>query len=91
LQHAIDQVRDWLLKVEDQRPAVLEELGLKANDVTKIRALVVAGRDGDWNPDHLRNLKRADFGERITVCTYDDLLACLESLANEMASFGVGM
>jgi Domain of unknown function (DUF4263) len=83
LQHAFDQVNDWLHAVNEHRAAVLDGLGLKSEQVTRIRGVVVAGRDRAYDPDHLRKLKAREFGP-VRLLTYDDLAANLQALASEV-------
>lgn len=84
LQHAIDQVRDWLHLVEEYRAATLECIGLKPDEVVSIRGVVIMGRDGSDTPHHLRKLKWTDLGQRITFYTYDDLLGSLVTLIQRL-------
>jgi len=79
LQHAFDQTRDWLRISDDQRIAVLDCIGIDRKDVGSVHAVVIAGRDADCDPEHLRKLKGNDFG-RTSFMTYDDLLAGLDAL-----------
>jgi hypothetical protein len=80
LQHAFDQVRDWLHDVEQHRHAVLDGLGLASADVTKVRGVVIAGRDADYPAHDLNRLKWVNH-DRVEFFTYDDLIAALGSLA----------
>jgi len=73
LQHAFDQVRDWLHRIEDHRAATLACIDLKPEEVVSVRGVVIAGRDSGYPADHLRKLKWTDFGQ-IDFYTYDDLL-----------------
>jgi hypothetical protein len=43
------------------------------------------GRDKGYNPEHLRKLKKRNFGD-ITFYTYDDLIMGLSSLARSFRS-----
>jgi hypothetical protein len=79
LQHAFDQTRDWLHIADDQRVAVLDCIGIDRKQVGSVQAAVIAGRDSNYDPEHLRKLKGADFG-RTRFMTYDDLLAGLDAL-----------
>ena len=80
LQHAFDQVHDWFQVADDHRLAVLDSIGIEKDQVASIRGIVIAGRDVGYNDTHLRALKGRDFG-RVTLLTYDDVLASLRSLA----------
>ena len=79
MQHALDQVRDWLHMIDEHRAAVLKCLNLQPEEVSTIRGVVILGRDRDYRGDHLRKLKWTDFG-RIAFFTYDDLLRSLVNL-----------
>lgn len=72
LQHAIDQVNDWLYMSEKHRNAVLDCIGLVDKDVTKIKGVVIAGRDKLYRSEHLNKLRWKNFGN-ISFYTYDDL------------------
>lgn len=76
LQHAFDQVRDWLHTAEHHRAAVLECMGVKSEEVTNIRGVVLAGRDGGYDSEHLRRLKW-DTPNKVTFYTYDDLIRAM--------------
>jgi hypothetical protein len=72
VQHAFDQVHDWLQVFDEHRAAALECLGLRAEDASTVRGVVIAGRDS-YPLEHLRRLKARDFG-RVRLLTYDDVL-----------------
>lgn len=84
LTHAKDQVRQWLRKVDDHLLAVLDSLKVTSEQVSSVKGVVIAGRDSEYNKEHLRTLKGADAGSRISFYTYDDLLVALDSLINNM-------
>ncbi len=87
LQTAFDQVRDWLHYAEDHKAAVLKEIGqLALADVTKIRGVVIAGRDKPYNVEHLRHLKWTNFGSNIEFLTYDDLMGSVVSLVRAVGN-----
>lgn len=83
LQHAFDQVRDWLHLADEHRVAVLDNIGVDRILVGSVRGVVIAGRDKGYSTDHLRKLKGADFG-RSTFMTYDDLLGGLAALVRNI-------
>ena len=85
LQHPFDQVRSWLDEVDEHRAAVLSGFDLSPSDVGLIRGVVIMGRDKGYNPEHLRKLKKRNFGD-ITFYTYDDLIMGLSSLARSFRS-----
>jgi antiviral defense system Shedu protein SduA len=79
LQHAFDQVRDWLHLADEHRQAFVECIGAEPKQVGAVKGTVIAGRDAGCNPNHLRKLKGADLG-RTKFMTYDDLFASFEAL-----------
>jgi hypothetical protein len=83
VQHAFDQVHDWLRVCDEQRSAALECIGISANEVASVRGVIVAGRDAGYDGEKLRNLKARDFG-RISLCTYDDVVTSLGGLAHHL-------
>ncbi len=84
MQHALDQVRDWLHLTDRHRSAVIEGIGLEPNEVTSVKGIVILGRDRNCNAKHLRKLKWTGF-DRTTFFTYDDVLKSLTSLIRTMA------
>jgi hypothetical protein len=83
IEHAISQVRDWLYLYEKHRSAVLECLEIQEREVTRVKGLVIAGRDEGSDPDNLRKFKWQDRGA-IDCQTYDDLLGNVAALSREM-------
>lgn len=83
LQHAFDQVQDWLHVVDEHRLAVLDSLKIDREAVSTVRGVVIAGRDQGYDAKQLRVLKGTDFG-RVIFLTYDDLLFGLVSLLNNL-------
>jgi antiviral defense system Shedu protein SduA len=80
---AFDQVRSWLHVTDDHRLAVMDDLGIDREMVSTVRGVVIAGRDGKFDPKHLRRLKAGD-GGRISLLTYDDLARGMFSLAEQV-------
>ncbi len=79
LQHAFDQVQDWLRVADDHLLAFLDSLDIEKEQVALVRGIVIAGRDARYEDPHLRSLKGRDFG-RVRLLTYDDVLASLRHL-----------
>jgi hypothetical protein len=75
LQHAMGQAREWLHHADEHRLAVLQCIGVGQNEVGAVRAVVIAGKDRDYEAEHLRRLKGDAGYARVKVLTYDDLLA----------------
>jgi Domain of unknown function (DUF4263) len=83
LSHAFDQVRDWLHTVDEHRVAVLDCLKINRDQVSSVRAVVIAGRDSGYDAYHLRKLKGEDRG-RVRFFTYDDLTYSLDHLIKRL-------
>lgn len=83
LNHAFDQVRDWLHECGEHRLAILDTLKIDRNQVGSIRGIVIAGRDSNYEKNALRRLKGATINN-IEFLTYDDLLISLDTLIKEM-------
>jgi len=73
LQHAADQVREWLQAFIDHRAAALACLNLKLEDVAKVTGVVIAGRTPteDAEARSLRSVRWID----IEFYTFDDMLS----------------
>ena len=83
LNHAFDQVRDWLHTIDEHRLAVLDSLKISREQVSSVRAVVIAGRDSGYDAQHLRKLKGEDRG-RVCFLTYDDLCYYLDVLIGRL-------
>lgn len=83
LTHAIGQVNDWLHEFRSHRLACLSNMGLKDEEVTRIRGLVIIGRESSVDPENLRRFKAGLSGD-VSVLTYDDVRASLGELIKEM-------
>jgi hypothetical protein len=71
--------------VDDHRLAVLEDLKIDRNMVSKVRGVMIAGRGrGNVAPD-LHRLKGINRGN-VSLLTYDDLANIMATLAQHMAS-----
>ncbi len=90
LQHALDQVTDWLKLVEEHRAAANECIGLDPKEVVKVRGVAIVGRDEPYQEMHLRKLKWRDFGP-ITFLSYDDLLRGAATLSRTVAEAGTSV
>lgn len=82
LNHAFEQVRDWLLIIDEHRTSVLSNLNITTDEVNAIRGVVIAGRESSCNAEQLRKLKMSD-DERIRFYTYDDLLYAMDALISK--------
>ena len=83
VQHAFDQVTDWLQEIEQHRLAVLDCLDIGTSEVSKVRGVVIMGREHGYEEKHLLKLKWKDFG-KVELLTYDDLLRNLGGLAQNI-------
>jgi hypothetical protein len=63
--------------------AALTSMKIDPSAVGNIRGVVIAGRDAGNDKDHLRRLKGMLSG-RIALLTFDDLLASLAALLEQM-------
>jgi hypothetical protein len=77
--HAIDQVREWLFIIDHHHAAALDCLHLEPDDLSKIKGVVIAGRESGYNKKHFQKLKWSDLG-RVELLTYDDILRNLGAL-----------
>src|SRR5690606_37536672 len=62
LTHALGQIHSWLHEADEHRLALLDALEIPRDMVSKIRGVVIAGRDLGNDAAHLRRLKGADLG-----------------------------
>lgn len=85
LQHAFDQVTNWIHTCDDHRAAVVDSLKIDKGRVGAVRGVIIAGRDEGYDKEHLRILKGRDFG-RISLLTYDDILAAFDALLKNIKS-----
>jgi hypothetical protein len=83
LQHAFDQVRSWRKYVRVHFQASLESIGVKSDEVSSVKYVVIAGRDQGYDESELRELKSAYRGE-IQFFTYDDIVRGFSTFCNEL-------
>lgn len=84
LQHAVDQVRDWLRTLDDHRVAALDALGLTLDEVAAVKGVVIAGRT-PHDKKQIRIFRSLSFPE-ISVYTYEDLLSAVKEIIRQAAS-----
>jgi len=80
-----DQVHDWLDLITSHRITCLEMMDIKPNVVSRIRGVVIIGREEGLSKSQISKLKSTDFGE-VVFFTYDDILDSLASLIREIES-----
>lgn len=76
--HAFDQVTDWLHTYEDHKIAVLDDLGIGRSEVTKTRGIVIAGNEKAYDPKDVDKLKWRS--KEIEFYTYNDIFRSLVNL-----------
>lgn len=84
LQHAIDQVRQWLQECDDYKPAILGSFGIRLEEVARIKGIVIAGRTPE-KTEHARLLHSMGW-DGIELLTYDDLLDGVVKLVKQIAN-----
>jgi len=72
LQHAIAQVNNWIQVFNEHRAAALDCMGLKIDDVVKVKGVVIAGRTP--TDSQANRLLRSWSWDDISFQTFDDLL-----------------
>ena len=85
LNHAFDQVRDWLHIIDEHKLAFLDSLEINKDCVSTVKGVIIAGSDEGYDAKKLRRLKSIDFG-RIVFLTYDDILFSLNALLKSLSS-----
>ncbi len=78
-QRPFTQLNEWLCLIDDHRAAFLSGLNLTTADVSKIRGMVVIGRNEGYDSEHIRKLHWTDFG-KCEFNTYDDMVNSLATL-----------
>ena len=85
LMHAYGQVTDWLRQYAKYPGAILDALGLKAEDVVTVRGAVIAGRSRDVTHEVLqRHLSNPPY-PNIEFMTCDDLGISLLEISKKIA------
>lgn len=95
LTHAINQIDDWLVYVQDKGRSVDESLELPGIGSAP-RCVVIIGRSADLSPENRRKLKVMESQRpRLAIQTYDDLLSRartnLERLYGPLSMRGNGL
>lgn len=85
LMHAYGQVADWLHQYVKYPGAILDALGLKADDILSARGAIIAGRSRDVTHEILqRHLSNPPY-PNIEFITCDDLGASLLEISKKIA------
>lgn len=80
IQKGADQIRDWEEVIENNRIAVIQEMGIDPKDVATVRYILIGGRTKDLNTKHADKLRRSAFGSSTTFLSFDDLLSYMGGL-----------
>lgn len=90
LTHAFDQVTDWLHECKENKASVIRSIGkegeLKSDEISLFKAVVIAGRDDEYEPNRLKKLKSSNQRQDISFMTYTDLLNGFQSLVDSFRS-----
>jgi len=84
LQHAINQVNDWLFEYTKYSGAIIESLGIKQADVIAIKGIVIAGRYKKEIKDPLQRFLSNPPYPNIEFITYDELSSSLITLSRAL-------
>lgn len=75
----------WIQEFDSHRVAALDGLGLKLDDVAKVKGVVIAGRTPK-NEKHERFLRAISWGDDIEFYTFDDLLKSVTEIIRQVAA-----
>lgn len=85
LNHAYDQVNDWLLEYKTSSTQILNRMGLSENDVRLVKGFVIAGvleeRDKEFYTRHIKQREAHHTG----FLTFDELASSVLNLSRELA------
>lgn len=84
LMHAHNQIIDWLEKYRKHPHAFLEVLGLRPDDISLIKGVVIAGRNRDVSQAHLRRCCANPIYRDIDFLTYDFLADNLAQISRDL-------
>ena len=86
LNHAMDQVNDWVHLLERHRSAILDDWGIDEKSVLVIKGIVIAGRDKGYSPESLKKTKWRFARDTVRFYTYDDIASNLVSLIDNFSN-----
>lgn len=84
IQQGANQIKDWQLTVDDERHALLSELGLKDDEVQEIRYLLVGGLSRRTSVGGLTKLRRSPLAKNTEFLCFDELASFLHTLAGQL-------
>lgn len=84
LNHAYDQVKDWLLEYSSHPQAILESLDLKIEDISSVKGLVIAGKLSQDDVTNYRKHIKKNENALIDFMTFDKLAASVLNLADTL-------
>ena len=81
LKHALSQLNDWAYKIHNHRAAVIENMGVRPDEIDTHSSVLIMGRDAGTPPEHLKKLRWQLSQYGVEFFTYDDILRSLSTLA----------
>lgn len=84
LNHAFQQVNDWLFETSKHRAAVLSGMELEEREVIDIRGAVIAGRTKEEERDYIRR-QLFTMNQKLDFLTLDDLVDAAYQISRDLA------
>lgn len=84
LEHAFNQAVDWLFQLSQHRHAVLSTVGVKNEEVTDVRCMVIAGRKRPEEREAISK-KLLSLNSKIDFMTLDDLAESVIQISRSLA------
>lgn len=86
LNHAYEQVCDWMGEYRTHPYAVLDLLNLKTDEVSVVRGVVIAGRSEGTSPEHIKRHRSKNSYPDVEFLTLDDLAESLMQISRDLVS-----
>ncbi len=86
LNHAYEQVCDWMNEYRKHPHAVLDVLGLKSEEVSAVRGAVIAGRSVGTSLEHMQRHRSKNNFPDVEFLTLDDLAESLMQISRDLVS-----
>ena len=84
LNHAYEQVRDWLLKYNTSSREILNRMGLQEQDVNAVKGHVIAGTLEESDKIKYQNHQKKNENNNIGFISYDNLASSVLNLSSEL-------
>ena len=84
LNHAYDQVRDWLLEYRTSSQQILDRIGLKEEDVCAVKGFVIAGVLEESDRENYRKHQKKNKNNEIGFMSFDELASSVLNLSSEL-------